>query len=243
MNIKICDLCVTYRNKDNNEIKAVNHIDLQFEEGSFNVIIGYSGCGKTTLLRAIAGLQDYTGRILFDGRDAAEMTMSEKNISLVAQNYVLYPHMTVFDNIATPLNAARTPADETRMRVKEIADELEITHCLTRKPKQLSGGQQQRVALARALVKNPRLCLFDEPLSNLDAPMRNEARRFIKSTVARRGATAVYVTHDIAEAMALATNLIVMHNGKIAICGTPRGVYESGNSIVNSLKSEQNIKW
>ena len=220
------------------EVTALNDISLVLQSDTFHVIVGYSGCGKTTLLRCIAGLQDYDGDILFDGEETYDRDLRDKKSAFVSQQYTLYPRMTIFDNIAFPLIAARTEKHEIIDRVYALAKDLDIVHCLTRKPKQISGGQQQRVALARALVKMPSICLLDEPLSNLDVQLRYEQRNYIKNALTNIDCTAIYVTHDIHEALALADNLIVMNDGKIEISGNPNDIYKSSNPIVKSLLVE-----
>lgn len=240
--ITISDLTARYKVKGSDEVTALNELCAEFLSGAFNVIIGYSGGGKTTLLKCIAGLIEYEGEIFFDGVDMCGVAPEKRNISYVSQEYVLYPHLTVFDNIAFPLKNMGAAKKEITERVKAIAEILELTHCLTRKPKHLSGGQQQRVALARALVKNPEICLFDEPLSNTDPQQRFRERRFIKDAVKRYGCTAIYVTHDIAEATALADSLSVVSDGKCVLQGEPTQVYNSGNEIVESLKGGAFLK-
>ena len=234
-NLTIKNLKVSYKNKDST-VTAIDNFNLEIRDGSFNVIVGYSGCGKTTLLRTIVGFMDYEGEIYFDNLEISNLSTQERNIAYVSQQYVLYPHMTIFDNIASPLKIAKAPREEIIARVKEIANFLGIEHCLTRKPKQLSGGQQQKVALARAIIKRPELYLFDEPLSNFDAQGRSEARRMIKSVVKDYNMTAIYVTHDFDEALNLADNIVVMHQGKVVISGTPEELLESKNKIVQELK-------
>ena len=239
-NIKIENLRVTYPPKRKNieEVVAIDDLSVTLNANAFNVIVGYSGCGKTTLLRTIAGLQNYMGKIFFDNTDAATLTPQDRNAAFVSQEYILYSHMTVFDNIATPLLAAKVPYNEIVERVTNVARDLNLQACLTRKPKQISGGQQQRVALARALVKKPDFCLLDEPLSNTDPSMRSKQRLYLKRALTNSGSTVIYVTHDIQEAMALADQLIVMHEGKVVISGDPMSVYRSGNEVVKSLFSE-----
>ena len=237
-NIKIENLTAKYKNKNKYDVVAIDNLSLELKDSSLNVIVGYSGCGKTTLLRCIAGLMDYEGYIYFNNVDVIGLPASKRNISMVTQNYILYRTMTIFENIAFPLKIAGASKEEIIERVNSVAKKLEIEHCLTRKPKHLSGGQQQRVALARALIKKPDLYLFDEPLSNLDVPKRTEARLLIKKIIQENNATAIYVTHDLKEALALADHLIVMNKGKIEIEGKPMDIYNSNNPIVESLKGE-----
>ncbi len=236
--IKIENLTVKFKEKKNKEVVALENLSLEIKDKFLNVILGYSGSGKTTLLRSIAGLQDYEGTIYFDGIDVDNLSVQKRNIAMVTQNYALYPSMTVFENIAFPLKVLGASKEEIISRVYEIAEKLDIKHCLSRKPKKLSGGQQQRVALARAMVKKPDLYLFDEPLSNLDTIKRSEARILIKKIIKERNATALYVTHDFTEAMALADYLIVINDKRVEIEGTPLEIYESNNPIVESLKGD-----
>lgn len=235
--IRIEDLTVIYpaKHKQLSDVTALSNFSAYFPSGSFNVVVGYSGCGKTTLLRTLAGLQDYMGTIMIDGKDAAKIEAQSRNAAYVSQQYTLYPKMTIFDNIAIPLLAAKVPKPEIIERVMKISEELDLTACLTRKPKQISGGQQQRVALARALCKEPQICLLDEPLSNVDEKLRAEERRYIKKILSDRGCTVVYVTHDIKEATALADQLIVMDAGRVCIVGDPFTVCKSGDPVMTSL--------
>ena len=235
-NIKIENLTVKFESKKKPTVVALDNVSLDIKDATLNVIVGYSGCGKTTLLRSIAGLQEYEGYIYFDGVDGDTLSVQQRNVSMVTQNYVLYRTMTVFENIAFPLNIAGASKEEIIERVYDVAERLGIKHCLSRKPKHLSGGQQQKVALARALIKKPDIYLFDEPLSNFDAQKRSESRVLIKKIIKENNATALYVTHDFEEAMALADHLIVMADGKVVIEGEPLDVYNSGNEIVESLK-------
>jgi len=235
-NIKIENLTVRFENKKKATVTALENLNLEITNDSFNVIVGYSGCGKTTLLRCIAGLQDYEGIITFDDVDVESMTVQKRNVAMVTQTYALYPKMSIFDNIAFPLSIAGAPKEEIIKRVNEVAETLNIKHCLTRKPKHLSGGQQQRVALARALIKKPNIYLFDEPLSNFDYPTRIESKLLILKMVKDTQSTAIYVTHDFSEAMSIADRIIVINDGKVEIEGTPLEVYNSGNEIVESLK-------
>ena len=232
--IKLENVIVVYE-ENKKYIYAINDISATFKSNQISVILGYSGCGKTTLLKAVAGLLNYNGSITIDGVENDELLIKDKNIAYVSQNYVLYPHMTIFENIAFPLTNMDAPKQEIIDRVTEIAEILDLTHCLTRKPKHLSGGQQQRVALARALVKRPEICLFDEPLSNIDEQFRREARQMIKQTLKKMSCTAIYVTHSVVEAMSLADELFVLNEGKLEISGVPIEVYNYGNSVMNSL--------
>ena len=237
-NIEIKNLTYQYKkNKNNVVVTAIDDLSCTFYDGAFNVIVGASGCGKTTLLRLIASLQEpYEGEILTDSTDIKKFSVDERNLAYVTQNYALYPHMTVFDNIAFPLKAIRAGREEIINRVYQVAEEMGLMDCLPRKPQYLSGGQKQRVALARAIIKNATLYLFDEPLSNIDPIMRSEQRIFIKKLIENHHTTAIYVTHDFKEAMAMADNLFVMDNGKIVISGKPLEVYDSGNEIVEDFK-------
>ncbi|MBO6280630.1 MAG: ABC transporter ATP-binding protein [Bacilli bacterium] len=234
--LTIENLKVIYNNKKGQETIALDGFSYSFNEGSLHAIIGFSGCGKTTLLRAILGFVDYQGKILFDNVDAIDLTTQERNISYVSQQYILYPHLTIFDNIASPLKIAKAPKEEIKERVKAVAQYLGIEHCLTRKPRHLSGGQQQKVALARAIIKKSQLYLFDEPLSNFDKQGRSEVRLMIKKFIKENNVTALYVTHDFQEAMTIADNIVVINNGKVIASGSPKEIYESKNPIVNQLK-------
>ena len=229
--IVIKDLVVDYPGKKKKDppIIVINKLNAVFENGSFNVIIGKSGSGKTTLLKTIIGSLPYDGDIDVDGNDFDLYTIPERNLAYVSQEFALYPHMTIFDNIAFPLKLGGASRNEIIETVNKIADELELTPCLTRKPRHLSGGQQQRVALARAMVKSPSIYLFDEPLSNVDQSSRAEERQFIKSTIKKYGATAIYVTHDLQEAWALADKIFILDEGKIILEGTPKELLDSNN--------------
>lgn len=206
--------------------------ELAVPDKTYAVVLGPSGSGKTTLLRIIAGLEKPDeGSILLDGVDITKLPVWERDVGIVFQNYALYPHLTVFDNIAMPLKNKRMPKDEIRRRVEHIAEVLNIKDQLHKYPHQLSGGQQQRVAIARALVKEPKVLLLDEPLSNLDARLRLDVRGFLKELQRNVGATVIHVTHDQEEAMALGDLMIVMNNGRVEQVGTPEELYRRPKSL------------
>jgi sn-glycerol 3-phosphate transport system ATP-binding protein len=206
--------------------KAIHGVDAEIADGEFVVIVGPSGCGKSTLLRMVAGLEEITGgEISIGGRVVNRLEPSERDIAMVFQNYALYPHMTVYDNMAYGLRNARVPKPEIDTRVRRAAEILELGALLERKPRQLSGGQRQRVAMGRAIVRQPQVFLFDEPLSNLDAKLRAQTRIEIQKLHSDLGITSLFVTHDQVEAMTLAQRMIVMNAGRIEQIGTPEQVY------------------
>ena len=205
---------------------ALEGIDLQIEAGTFCVLLGPSGCGKSTTLRIIAGLETASsGQVVIDGRDVTNLPPAQRNIAMVFQNYALFPHLSVADNITFGLSVRKVEAAEMARRLKETADLLGLAPLLDRKPSQLSGGQQQRVALGRALVAQAKVCLMDEPLSNLDAQLRQEMRTELRQLQQRLGLTVVYVTHDQAEAMSMADQVVLLHKGRIEQAATPRELY------------------
>lgn len=209
-----------------NGVRGVNGVDLSIADGEFFALLGPSGCGKTTLLRTLAGLETATeGSIGIGGTDVTRMPPGERDIAMVFQDYALFPHMSVTDNIAYPLRIKKTGRAERTARAAETAEHLSLGALLDRRPSQLSGGQQQRVALARAIASRPQLFLFDEPLSNLDARLRLEARTFLKRLQGELGVTTVFVTHDQAEALAMSDRMAVMDAGRIRQIGTPREVF------------------
>jgi len=231
------------------DFTALRGISLEVDDGEFMALLGPSGSGKSTLLYTIAGIYRPTsGRVYFDDRDVTNVPPKDRNVGLVFQNWALYPHMTVFKNIAFPLELRKVPKDEIERKVREVADMLRIGSLLDRYPWQLSGGQQQRVAIARALVKEPDVLLLDEPLSNLDALLRLEVRAELKRLQKELGITAVYVTHDQAEALAMADRIAVIREGTILQVGTPDEVYYKpryrfvggflGNPPMNFLDAE-----
>lgn len=209
-----------------NGVRGVDGVDLEIGEGEFFALLGPSGCGKTTLLRAIAGLEPITeGTLHIGGTDMTQVEPGQRGVAMVFQDYALFPHMDVTDNIAYPLRIAKVGKEERRDRSADTARKLRLEDYLERKPGQLSGGQQQRVALARAITTRPQVLLLDEPLSNLDARLRLEARSFLKELQHELGLTSVFVTHDQAEALALADRIAVMDRGKIQQVGTPREIF------------------
>jgi len=205
---------------------GVDGVDLEIRDGEFVVLVGPSGCGKSTTLRMIAGLEEISsGEIEIGGRVVNEVLPKDRDIAMVFQNYALYPHMTVRENLAFGLKLRKVPRDEIERRIAEAAAVLGIEPYLDRRPKALSGGQRQRVAVGRAIVRNPAVFLFDEPLSNLDAKMRTQMRVEIKRLHARLGATMIYVTHDQIEAMTMGDRIVVMEGGRIRQAGAPLEVY------------------
>ena len=214
-----------------NGTKAVNETSLNIENGEFVVFVGPSGCGKSTLLRMIAGLEDITdGEISLDGKLINNVDPSERDVAMVFQNYALYPHMTVFNNMAYGLKNRGISKEEINHKVNDVAKLLEIDQLLSRKPSMLSGGQRQRVAMGRAIVRNPKIFLFDEPLSNLDAKLRNQMRLEIKKLQRQMGVTSVFVTHDQTEAMTLGDRIVVINNGVVEQLGTPKEIYSKPNT-------------
>jgi multiple sugar transport system ATP-binding protein len=208
------------------EVRAVDGIDLLAREGEFLVLLGPSGCGKTTLMRLIAGLEQPTaGDVVIDGRIVTDLPPRARNIAMVFQSYALYPHLTVEKNISFPLRAIGMPKVEIRKKVEWAARMFGIDRFLDRKPRQLSGGERQRVALARAVVREPLVFLLDEPLSNLDAKLRNSARDELKQFQRDLATTTIYVTHDQAEAMGLGDRIAVLNQGKVIQIGTPQEIY------------------
>ncbi|OLP54941.1 sugar ABC transporter ATP-binding protein [Rhizobium rhizosphaerae] len=209
-------------------LEILKGIDIELEKGGFLVLVGPSGCGKSTLLNTIAGLETITeGDIKVDERSIAGLHPSKRDIAMVFQSYALYPNMTVAGNIAFGMEMRGVPADERKQAIDKVAKVLQIGHLLDRKPSQLSGGQRQRVAMGRALVRDPKLFLFDEPLSNLDAKLRVDMRTEIKRLHQTTGKTIVYVTHDQIEAMTLATKIAVMKEGIVQQFGTPAEIYNN----------------
>jgi multiple sugar transport system ATP-binding protein len=214
--------------KTYDDTPAVRGIDLDIADKEFVVLVGPSGCGKSTTLRMIAGLEDITdGEVLIGGEIVNDVPPKDRNIAMVFQNYALYPHMTVYENMSFGLRLKKVAKDEIARRVENAARILDIGELLQRKPKQLSGGQRQRVAMGRAIVRDPKVFLFDEPLSNLDAQLRVQMRTEIKKVVQKVKTTTVYVTHDQVEAMTLADRVVVMNGGRIEQVGAPNDLYHA----------------
>ena len=228
--LELVDLAKRFSKK----IWGVRKMDLDVNEKEFIVLLGPSGCGKTTTMRMVAGLEEVTrGTIHLDGKDITDIPPRDRGISMVFQNYAIWPHMTVFENIAFSLKLKKMPKAEIKQRVQETADMVKIGELLKRLPGQLSGGQQQRVALARALAVRPKLFLMDEPLSNLDAKLRVIMRTELKAIHQQTGATSIFVTHDQSEAMSMADRIVIMKDGEIIQIGTPDDVYfRSANMFV-----------
>ena len=219
-------------NKNFGKTEVLKGINLDIKHGEFLVLLGPSGCGKSTLLNTIAGLETAnSGDILIDDHIVNNMEPSDRDIALVFQSYALYPAMTVRKNVTFGLEQRKTPKEKIEKALDDVSNLLQITQLLDRKPSQLSGGQRQRVAMGRALVRDPKIFLFDEPLSNLDAKLRVEMRREIKKLHQKLGTTIVYVTHDQTEAMSLGTNIAIMDHGLIQQCDTPKNIYNKPESV------------
>lgn len=214
------------------DVTAVNDLNIEIVDKEFLVLVGPSGCGKSTALRLLAGLEDISdGRILIADRVVNDVAPKDRDIAMVFQSYALYPHMSVYDNMAFGLKLRKTPKEEIKRRVEEAAEILGITHLLERKPRQLSGGQRQRVAVGRAIVREPSVFLFDEPLSNLDAKLRVETRANISRLHQRLQTTFIYVTHDQTEAMTMASRIAVMNQGLLQQIDSPQNLYDNPNNI------------
>jgi len=208
-------------------VRAITGIDLAVEKGEFVVFVGPSGCGKSTLLRMIAGLETIdVGRFQLDGRDITRMPSAKRDLAMVFQSYALYPHMSVFDNMSFALKLAGVGLDTIRQKVERAAQILNLGPYLQRTPRELSGGQRQRVAIGRAIVRAPKVFLFDEPLSNLDAALRGQTRVEIHNLHRQLGATTIYVTHDQVEAMTLADRVVVLRDGAVEQVGAPLALYD-----------------
>ena len=217
-------------------ITAVDDVSFSFHHQKINVLIGFSGCGKTSILNAISGKIIFDGELLLNDKNITEIAVQKRNLAYVNQDFVLYPHMTVYDNIAYPLKILKLPREEIDIRVREICELIDISFLMTRKPKYLSIGQQQRVAIARAFVKRPDIILMDEPLSNLDKEVSEEIRELIRELVNEYKITCIYVSHNITDAVSLADFIYVMDKGKIIGEFTPDEFLNSHHPVIESLK-------
>jgi multiple sugar transport system ATP-binding protein len=240
VSLSLGNLTKIFEESGGSEIIAVDNISLDIYDGEFVVLVGPSGCGKTTTLRCMAGLEEQSeGSITIEGEEVSGQDPRERDIAMVFQNYALYPHKTVHDNLAFPLQIRKYPDEQIEQRVKETAESLNISELLNRHPSDLSGGQQQRVSLGRAIIRDPRLFLFDEPLSNLDAKLRIQMRTELNKLHERVGKTSIYVTHDQEEAMTLGDRVAVMNNGRIQQINEPHTVYaEPTNRFVAGFVGE-----
>jgi multiple sugar transport system ATP-binding protein len=243
----MADIVIDRVSKHFGDFHALREVSLNVGDGEFVALLGPSGCGKTTLLRIIAGLETQSsGRIIIGGRDVTNLTPRERGLAMVFQNYAVFPHMTVFENVAFGLRMKKAPQDEVKRQVERAAELLHIESYLDRYPAKLSGGQRQRVAVARALAVQPAVLLMDEPLSNLDALLRLEMRTELKAVLREAGTTTIYVTHDQTEAMGLADRIAVMYGGRIEQIGSPLEIYATpatrfvggfiGNPPMNFIK-------
>lgn len=226
-----------YENSDTKENLAVNKADIKIAKGELVVFVGPSGCGKSTLLRMVAGLEDVSdGQIILDGKVINDLEVDQRDIAMVFQDYALYPHMSVKENMSFGLENQKMPRNIIDSKTDESSELLELSHLMDRLPKQLSGGQRQRVALGRALVKEPKVFLLDEPLSNLDAKLRIQTRKMIASLHEKLNATMIYVTHDQIEAMTLGDKIVVLNGGKVQQVATPEDLYfNPANAFVASF--------
>lgn len=237
--VQLKNVCKKYPNG----YEAVKDFNLDIEDKEFIIFVGPSGCGKSTTLRMIAGLEDISsGELIIDGKVVNDVEPKDRDIAMVFQSYALYPHMTVYDNMAFSLKLKKRPKDEIDRAVREAARILDLEPLLDRKPRALSGGQRQRVAMGRAIVRNPKVFLMDEPLSNLDAKLRVEMRTVIKNIQHSVGITTIYVTHDQEEAMAVSDRIAVMKGGVIQHIGTPKAIYQRpANLFVSTFIGRSNV--
>ena len=226
------EIIIKNLNKNYGKNHVIQDISLDIESQSFTVLVGPSGCGKSTILRMIAGLENInSGTISIDGNIVNDLSPKDRNIAMVFQSYALYPHMTVYNNMAFGLKLEKLTKDEIDSRVYDAAKILQIEELLQRKPKQLSGGQRQRVAIGRAITRKPKVFLFDEPLSNLDAALRVQMRVELAKLHDQLDATMIYVTHDQTEAMTMADKIVVLDQGKISQSGSPMDLYHNPKNL------------
>lgn len=237
--ITLKNLCFSYPKKQESQ-QVLKDLSATFADGSFNVILGASGSGKTTFLNCLIGTLNPEGEVCFGGKVVNSLPPKDRNLAFVSQQYNLYPHFTVFDNIAFPLKLMNVPRKEIEERVNKMASSLGLEFLLSRKPKALSGGQQQLVAIARALVKRPDLFLLDEPFSNIDLPKRTALRQSLKKIQVSENTTTIYVTHDFGEAIFLADRLFVLSNGSFAFVGTPEQAMSSYLPVMNEIREGWN---
>jgi len=232
VDVRLKDLTKIFGGSRGEKVVAVDHINLHVKDGEFLTLLGPSGCGKTTTLRMIAGLEVPTfGEIYIGGELVNNVHPKDRDVAMVFQSYALYPHMTVYDNLAFPLKIRKLPKDEIDRNVKEVAELLQIKHLLNRKPKELSGGEQQRTALGRAIIRRPKVFLLDEPLSNLDAKLRVLMRAELKRLQKELKITTIYVTHDQVEAMTMSDRIAVMNLGRIMQVGTPHNIFNNPANV------------
>lgn len=229
--------------KSIHDLDVLHDINLEIREGEFLTLLGPSGCGKTTLLRLISGFEDPTkGTVFIDGKDVSELQPHQRHVHTVFQSYALFPHMTVFENVAFGLRCQKVPSKEIDQRVAEVLAMVKLAHYADRKPEQLSGGQQQRIAIARAAVNRPRVLLLDEPLSSLDYRLRKNMQIELKQLQRKLGITFIFVTHDQEEALSMSDRVVILHGGSIEQIGTPREVYEEPKNLnVAKFIGEVNI--
>ena len=234
--IEIRDLSVIYLGRKKQETVGLDHFNAVFDDKKINVILGESGCGKTTLLNAIAQSLNYEGEILFDGEDIKKYSLKEMNIAYINQNFFIFPNKTIYESLAFPLRMQKMDRKEIDNRVKKTAEMLGLTLFLNRYPKELSIGQVQRVAIGKALIKEPQLILMDEPLSNLDPYLRKDISLIIKKLAKSKGLTIIYVTHRYDEAINIGDKIFIINSSKVEECGTPNDINKSKNEMVKYLK-------
>ena len=242
--IEIKNLSFNYLSKDKTrDIEVFKDLNISFAPNKFNILLGESGCGKTTLLNIISGIEmQYDGQVLYDGVDACEISIRRRNMSYMPQNYMIYDKMSVFENIAFPLKMLSYEPEEILIRVRGIANRLGIAHCLSRKPKDLSIGQQQRLMLAKTLVKDPSLILLDESLTSLDPLLKEELYQFIKESKEELNATIIYVTHDYKDAFRYGEMIYVLEDSQVVVSGTPKELRDSKHPYLVALKKSSVIE-